>query len=143
MKFIGRDGYEDLVAGKMEATERIVAHVAASDDLRIVSDPDLCLLAVESTSEAVKMWTVQRELSDRGWKIARQQRPESIHLSVMAHHTPVVDELLADLDEAVAAARAADSDEEATVPMYGLSGTVDDDEVVTDAIVDMLNEVFV
>ena len=143
MKFIGRDGYEDLVETKMDATERIVEHVAASEDLGIVSDPDMCLLALESTSEDVKMWTVQRELSDRGWKISRQQRPESIHLSVMAHHAPVVEELLSDLDEAVAAARAADSTEEETVPMYGLSGNVDEDEEVTDAIVGMLNDVFV
>jgi sphinganine-1-phosphate aldolase len=143
MQFIGHDGYEELVGEKMEATERIVSHIEDSDDLAIVSDPDMCLLAIESTNPAVKMWTVQRELSNGGWEIARQQRPESIHLSVMAHHADVVDELLDDLDAAVEAAKDAESDEEATVPMYGMSGTLDEEDDVTDALVGMLNEVFV
>ena len=30
--------------------------------------------------------------SGHNWEIERQQRPESMHLSVMAHHAPVVDE---------------------------------------------------
>lgn len=142
MNFIGRDGYESLVAEKMDATARIADHVADRGDLAIVSDPDMCLLAIESTSPAFSAWTVQRELSDRDWEIERQQRPESMHLSVMAQHAPVVEEFLADLDEAVETARDDDTPE-ATAPLYGLSGTLDEADDVTEALVDMLNEVFV
>ena len=142
MNYIGQDGYVELVEEKMEATERIAEHVADTDELAIVSDPDMCLLAIESTDEEVNAWTVQRELSDRGWELERQQDPRSMHLSVMAQHTPIIDEFLDDLDDSVEAAKASDTPE-ATAPLYGLSGNVEDGDDVTEEIVDMLNGVFV
>ncbi|WP_254840374.1 pyridoxal phosphate-dependent decarboxylase family protein [Natronomonas marina] len=142
MNFLGRDGYEHLVADAMGAAEEIADHVAGHDDLAVVSDPDMSLLAIESTSADVNAWTVQRELSDDGWELERQQRPESMHLSAMAQHAPVVEEFLADLEAAVDTARDADT-EEADAPLYGLSGSLDEDDEVTEALVDMLNDVFV
>ena len=141
MNFIGRDGYQELVAEAMTATEEIQDHIAEMDELAVVSDPDMTLLGVESTLPDTSAWTVQRELSDRGWEIERQQRPESMHLSVMATHAAVTDDFLADLDEAVDVAR--DTERAATAPLYGMSGAVDDDEELTEAVVDMLNNVFV
>jgi glutamate/tyrosine decarboxylase-like PLP-dependent enzyme len=142
MNFLGRDGYTRLVADAMGAAETIADAVASREDLAVVSDPDMSLLAIESTAPDLKAWTVQRELSETGWELERQQRPESMHLSAMAQHAPIVEEFLADLDDAVATARAADT-EEADAPLYGLSGSVDDDGEVTNALIDMLNEVFV
>lgn len=142
MNFLGRDGYQALVEEAMDATETIADAISEMDDLAVVSDPDMTLLGIESTSEDVNPWTVQRELSDRGWELERQQRPRSMHLSVMAQHAPVVDEFLDDLRESVAVARDVDT-EEATAPMYGLSGTVEEGDDVTEALVDLLNEVFV
>jgi glutamate/tyrosine decarboxylase-like PLP-dependent enzyme len=142
MNFLGRDGYTRLVADAMDAAETIADHVADREDLAVVSDPDMSLLAIESTSPDLKAWTVQRELSEQGWELERQQRPESMHLSAMAQHAPVVEEFLTDLDAAVETARAADT-EEADAPLYGLSGSLDEDDEVTEALVDMLNEVFV
>jgi glutamate/tyrosine decarboxylase-like PLP-dependent enzyme len=142
MNFLGRDGYTHLVEEAMDAAETIAAHVAAREDLAVVSDPDMSLLAIESTAPDLDAWTVQRELSEQGWELERQQRPESMHLSAMAQHASILEEFLADLDEAVDAARAADTDE-ADAPLYGLSGSLDEDDEVTEALVDMLNEVFV
>jgi len=142
MNFLGRDGYTHLVEEAMDAAETIAARVAAREDLTVVSDPDMSLLAIESTAPDLDAWTVQRELSERGWELERQQRPESMHLSAMAQHASILEEFLADLDEAVDTARAADT-EEADAPLYGLSGSLDEDDEVTEALVEMLNEVFV
>lgn len=141
MQFIGRDGYQELVSSAMDAREAIADAVAEMPELSVVSDPDMTLLAIEGMGE-VNAWTVQRELSDRGWELERQQRPESMHLSVMAQHAPVVDEFLDDLRESITVARQGET-EEATAPMYGLSGTVEAGDDVTEALVDLLNEVFV
>ena len=53
MNFLGRDGYAQLVADAMSTAEEIADFVAAHGDLAVVSDPDTCLLATESTTEAV------------------------------------------------------------------------------------------
>ncbi len=141
MQFIGRDGYHELVSAAMDARETIADTVAEMPELSVVSDPDMTLLAIEGVGN-VNAWTVQRELSDRGWELERQQRPKSMHLSVMAQHAPVVDEFLDDLGASVAVAKDSET-EEATAPMYGLSGTVEAGDDVTEALVDLLNEVFV
>ncbi len=142
MNFLGRDGYHDLVEETMTATDRIIEFIADTEELAIVSDPDMSLLAIESTVPDTNAWTVQRELSDRGWEIERQQRPQSMHLSVMAHHAPILEEFFTDLQDAVETAATADI-EEATAPLYGLSGTVEETDDLTETLVDMLNEVFV
>lgn len=142
MNVLGRDGYRSLTEEAMTATETIAGAIEAMDDLAVVSDPDATLLGIESSSDDVDAWTVQRELADRGWELERQQRPRSMHLSVMAQHAPVVDEFLDDLRAAVAAAGDSDADPP-TAPMYGLSGVVDEDDDVTEALVDLLNDVFV
>ncbi len=143
MNFLGRDGYRELVEAAMTATERITEFVDQRDELAVVSDPDMSLLAIESTGPEVDIWTVQRELATENWEISRQQRPRNLHLAVMAGHAPVVDEFLADFEAAVETAKASD-DEELTAPMYGLSGNVNaDDENITDTLVDLLNDTFV
>lgn len=142
MNYIGRDGYEELVEEKMNATERIADYIDDTDELAVVSDPDMCLLAIESTDPDVNAWTVQRELSDRGWELERQQDPRSMHLSVMAQHTSIIDEFLDDLDDALEAAKDSDTPE-ANAPLYGLSGNVEDGDDVTEEVVDLLNGVFV
>ncbi len=141
MNHFGREGYRAIARETMAATERIADAVAEMDELAVVSDPDMTLLGIESTSEDVNAWTVHRELSDRGWEVERQQRPRSIHLSVMAHHAPVVDTFLDDLRASVDVAADAET-EDATAPMYGLSGVVEDGDDVTETVVDLLNDVF-
>ncbi|MDZ7731264.1 MAG: aspartate aminotransferase family protein [Natrialbaceae archaeon] len=141
MQFIGRDGYHELVEEAMAAAESITEAIEATDELAVVSDPDMTLLAIESTDPDVNPWTVERELSQKGWEIERQQAPRSIHLSAMAHHRPIVDEFVDDLHEAIAVAKADDTREE-TAPLYGLSGTLEAGEEREEAIVDMLNSVF-
>jgi glutamate/tyrosine decarboxylase-like PLP-dependent enzyme len=142
MNFLGQDGYTQLVEDAMGAAGAIADHVADHPDLAVVSDPDMSLLAIESTAADLNAWTVQRELSENGWELERQKRPESMHLSAMAQHAPIVEEFLSDLEAAVETARAAET-EEADAPLYGLSGSLDEDDDVTEALVDMLNEVFV
>ena len=142
MKFVGRDGYRTLVEEAMNATEYVAKAIGEMDALAVVGDPDMTLLGIESVDPEVNAWTVQRELSDRGWELERQQRPRSMHLSVMAQHAPVVDEFLSDLEECVAVAREADT-EEATAPLYGLSASFEEGEDATETVIDLLNEVFV
>lgn len=142
LRFVGRDGYRELVAETLDATATVTAAVESIPELGVVSDPDMTLLAIESTSEDVNAWTVHRELTDRGWRVGRQQRPRSLHLSVMAQHVPVVEAFIADLETAVAVARSADT-ADATAPMYGMSGDVADHEDIEARLLETLNDVYV
>ncbi len=142
MQYLGKGGYRTITERVMAATESLMDGVREIDGLRIVSDPDMCIFAIESTDPDVDVWKVEEFMGEQGWELERQQNPPSVHLSVMHHHADVVEEFLRDLKEAVDRARAAEASEP-TAPLYGLSAFMDDDEEdLRDVVLDMMNDLF-
>jgi len=120
MQRLGHQGYLDLAATTMETTERLRAGVAAVEGLAVVAEPDMTIFAVESADPELDIYQVHAEMTERDWGIGRQQRPESIHTSVMYHHRDCVEEFLTDLRDAVAVARENPSEDD-RAPMYGMN----------------------
>jgi glutamate/tyrosine decarboxylase-like PLP-dependent enzyme len=99
MNVIGMDGYLEMADRTMKATVAIRAGIEAMEDLEIVGDPDMSLLAF--SSEKMNIHAVGDELNIMGWHFDRQQFPASIHLTVSQVHSDRVEEFLADLEIAV------------------------------------------
>ncbi|MET8521628.1 aminotransferase class V-fold PLP-dependent enzyme [Nocardioides sp. NPDC004968] len=110
MRSLGDEGYERLARDVFEAVDRIRAGVEEMPELAVVSTPDSTLLAL-TTDGSCDPFTICDEMAVRGWYVQPQMSfagsPATIHLSVSAATLPHVPELLAALDEAVAAAVAA------------------------------------
>lgn len=140
MQRFGREGYRELAATTLETTERLIEGVEAVDGLRVIGEPDMTIFAVESTDPALDVYAVHRAMTERDWGLGRQQRPESIHLSVMYHHRDVVEDVLADLEAAVAEARAADVEDD-LAPMYGMNAEMADDGDFAALARELLNDV--
>lgn len=142
MHYLGEDGYRDITERVMTATRALMEGIRDIDGLRIVSDPDMCIFAVESTDEDVDIWKVEEFMGEHGWELERQQNPPSVHLSVMHHHAGVVEDFLGDLEAAVDRARTADASEP-TAPLYGLSAFMEEDGTdLEDVVLDMMNDLF-
>ncbi len=122
LNYVGQDGYHDYVAKVMEITEHLMNGIQEIDELQIVSNPDMCIFAFESTADDVHIYNVHKYLSEQDWAVSRQQRPPNIHLSVMPSHAEVVDPFLSDLQTAVDSARDESLDDETA--MYGGGGVV-------------------
>ncbi len=107
---LGDEGYLDLARQAFEATDAIVAGVAALDGLEVLAAPDSTLVTVV-TDETCDPFTVADEMKLRGWylqpQLAYAGSPANLHLTVSAATLAHLDELLASLREAVAAAVAA------------------------------------
>ena len=101
------DGYLALARDALAAVDAIVAGVAAQPGLRLLAPPDSTLLAV-ITDGTCDAFTVCDEMLARGWFLQPQMSyagtPPTLHLAVSAGTAAHVDELLAALAEAVAAA---------------------------------------
>jgi glutamate/tyrosine decarboxylase-like PLP-dependent enzyme len=120
MQHVGHDGYLELAETTIETTEELMDRAGEIDGLEVVSDPDMTIFALESTDPELDVYQVHGEMTERDWGLGRQQRPESIHVSVMYHHRDCVDEFVADLEESVAAAREAEVADD-LAPMYGMN----------------------
>ncbi len=103
LHYLGEEGYLALADTVMRATARLREGIAALKGLYILGEPAMSILAIGS--DRVNVYEVADELHLRGWHLDRGQFPPSLHLTVTPAHAPVVDAFLADLEQAVAAAR--------------------------------------
>lgn len=104
---IGLDGYRDLAARARAATLEVAAAVEGIDGLRVLVEPDSTLLAL-ACDEGCDVFTVADEMGARGWLVQPQMsfagHPATLHLSLCAATAARVDELVAALTGATAAA---------------------------------------
>jgi len=140
MQYLGEDGYQDIAEQTMETTERLLAGIDNIEELAVVSDPDMSLLAFESIADEVSISAVQEELESKDWVLGRNQQPPSIHLTVMYHHADVVDEFIEDLRSAVETARSIDREDD--VSIYGSSQSLGSDDDVLSAARRELSKTF-
>jgi len=114
---IGEDGYRELAQRTYDATTALVGALPRIAGLRVLGTPDASLVAVASDDPDVDVFAVADEMRERGWYVQPQfaylDLPRNLHLTVTAASLPNVEPLLADLADAVGAARSAPSAEPA------------------------------
>jgi glutamate/tyrosine decarboxylase-like PLP-dependent enzyme len=103
MNYLGEEGYLALTDQVMKTATKLRNGINAIDGLRVVSDPDMSLMAI--TSDRLNVYEVGDEMTLRGWHLDRQQLPPTLHLTVMPTHARSVDLFLSDLSAAATAAR--------------------------------------
>ncbi len=108
LNHLGADGYEAIAAETLEGTRRLLAGVRDIEGLRVLGDPQFCLVSV--AAEGFSVFHLIDEMRRRRWYVQAQLRfnhsPENVHFSLHPGNVRHVDALLADLREAVAVARA-------------------------------------
>ncbi|MFC5286370.1 pyridoxal phosphate-dependent decarboxylase family protein [Actinokineospora guangxiensis] len=109
LRHIGPDGYRDLAARALASTRRIVDGIAATPGLRVLGEPESTLAAFAGLD--VDVFVVADEMKARGWYVQPQfasgPSPANLHITVTAANDGHEDAFLADLRDAVDAARAA------------------------------------
>jgi glutamate/tyrosine decarboxylase-like PLP-dependent enzyme len=102
---LGEEGYLRLADAAWGAARTLEAGVRAVPGLAVRGEPDATLVAFGAEDPAaLDVFAVADALAARGWYLDRQTPPDSLHATVTAGHAASVDELVADLAEAVAEA---------------------------------------
>jgi glutamate/tyrosine decarboxylase-like PLP-dependent enzyme len=101
LRYLGDEGYERLARQLYEAKEKLVRGIEAIPRLRLLTSPDMPLIAF--TSDEVNVFHIIDEMTRRGWNLQPQlclgDYQENIHLSVNPNNTARIDAMLADLAE--------------------------------------------
>ena len=103
MTYLGEDGYLRIARAVMETRDRIKAGVEAIPGLKILSDPDISVMAI--ASDELDVYLVADEMGVRGWHLDRQQFPPSLHMTLHYGHKDIPDAFLRDLQASVEAVR--------------------------------------
>ena len=125
MRYMGENGFLKMAKETMAATEELIAGIAKIDGIAMLGKPDMALVAFESVDPDVDIYAVADQLAERGWHPDRQQKPNSIHVTVMAHHAPIIAEYLKDLADSVAYVKAHPGlAHEGQAAMYGMMAKI-------------------
>ncbi len=114
VRHLGADGYLRLAREVRDATTRFRTGIDAIEGLYVTHEPDMSVM--EFTSNALDVAAIAGAMDAKGWKLDRQQG--GMHLMVSPYHLRVVDDFLADLAAATAAAPPR-TDEPGPTPTYG------------------------
>ena len=125
MQAIGKEGYRDLAAASMKATKEFIAGINAIDGLEVVGQPHMTLVSYRSNDPAVDIFAVGDQLEERGWAVDRQQKPNSIHVTVTKNHVDVIATYIADVNAAVSFVRDNPGlESQGNAAMYGMMAKI-------------------
>jgi sphinganine-1-phosphate aldolase len=141
---MGEDGFMKVAKQLMETTVRLKEALNQIPGLAIVGQPHMTSFALISNDPEVDILAVADTMEERcGWTLERQQRPHTLHFSIMPHHVNVVDKLVADFRDCVEVVRTNKGlAQKGSAAMYGMMTRIPDNTVLDDFIVQFFNEVY-
>lgn len=99
LRTVGRDGYRDMVATMWQATTSLVRAVGDIEDLRVLGQPDMGLIAL--ATERGDVFELADRLTRRGWHVqptyAYGCSPAHIHLTIDPGNAGHIGKFVADL----------------------------------------------
>ncbi|TVQ90388.1 MAG: aspartate aminotransferase family protein [Deltaproteobacteria bacterium] len=113
LQHVGHDGYLELCRGLLEGRRAIVEGVRQTPGLRVLGDPQMCLIAFTSDDPELNIFHLADLLIRRGWYVQPQlsmtNSPANVHLTLTPANLPHMPAFLQDLRACASEARAAES----------------------------------
>ena len=104
LRYLGIEGYMRLAKQIMDARDKMMVGIKAIDGLHIVGNPDLSVFGF--ASHVLDPFALAEQMTKKGWFVSTMSEPPGIHMGMPTlAHVAIVDEYLADLEEAVATVR--------------------------------------
>jgi len=103
INYIGEDGYKAHALKTYKATQRFIKGIENMDDLYILGQPDMTMLAI--ASRTIDIFKLNEALQSKGWVLQIQfssgNSPENLHITFYPNNVQHVDALLSDIKECV------------------------------------------
>jgi sphinganine-1-phosphate aldolase len=141
---MGQNGYMQVATKVLKAHTDICRGIEKIDGLKLITQPDMTCIAIVSDSKDVSLLAVADAMERRsGWKIERQQLPDSIHMSILPQHDGIVPTLLADLADSVKEVRADPSlASKGSTGVYGMVAAIPDKSIIDEFLVKFFSTMY-
>jgi len=142
MVYLGEEGYLKAAKAIMNVADAIKKGVAQIPELTLIGDPTF---VISFRSDEVDVFHVNDFMKTRGWRFNCLQLPPGMHFCVTMPQTFVPDiggRLIADLQDAVAYAKSKAGTVAETTALYGLAGTVDGNQQVTELVFGLFDHLY-
>jgi glutamate/tyrosine decarboxylase-like PLP-dependent enzyme len=142
MIYLGEEGYLQAALQIMDVAAALKAGIATIPELTLIGDPTF---VISFRSEDVDIYHVNDFMKTRGWRYNCLQLPPALHFCVTMPQTAVAgiaDRMVADLKEAVVYARSKAGTVAETTALYGLAGSLEGNQQVTEMIYGALDYLY-
>ena len=113
------------------------ASIHGIPELYVIGNPVAPVLAWGAKD--IDVFRVGDVMSKKGWALNTLHKPNAMHICITARHAQVIDELIADLKDAVHVVKTTPASKEGFAPVYGLAATLPDRGVISDFLFDALD----
>ncbi|XP_067935162.1 sphingosine-1-phosphate lyase-like isoform X2 [Watersipora subatra] len=142
LKHLGQDGYMKI-AQKLQDTVKILIDGANSiKGIEVIGRPVMNCFAIRSTTEQLHILVVADEMEKKGWRMERQQLPDSIHFSILPQHIGQEKTLLESLSAACQASWDVKPKAGQAAAMYGMIAKIPDQTIVDDFVKEYFSKVY-
>jgi glutamate/tyrosine decarboxylase-like PLP-dependent enzyme len=134
MVYLGKEGYLKAAKAIMNVADEIKLGVKKIPELTLIGDPTF---VISFHSDEVDVFHVNDYMKSRGWRFNCLQLPPGMHFCVTMPQTfvpNIAGRLIADLKEGVVYAKAKAGTVAETTALYGLAGSVEGNQQVTELI---------
>jgi len=143
MTAMGQNGYMEIARNVWNTTTILVNGIKDIKGIKLITKSDMTCIAIVSDDKRVNVLAVADVMEEYGWKIERQQLPDSLHMSILPQHSKVVHQLLADLKASVDRVIADPSlSSSGSTGVYGMVAAIPDKGIIDDFIVKFLGEIY-
>ncbi len=142
MLYLGEAGYLKAVKAIMDVADDLKATVEAIPELQLIGEPTF-LISLQSDS--VDVFHINDFMKTRGWRFNVLQLPPALHFCVTMPQTFVPDVAKkwdADLREGVAYAKEKEGTPAETAAIYGLAGTSEGNQAVTEMVLGVFDYLY-
>jgi sphinganine-1-phosphate aldolase len=121
LRGLGRSGFLATAKTNLEAATCLREKLAVIPEIEIVGTPCMNILAYRTRGNKPDLFILADYLEKLGWQVDRQHKPLCLHLTVMKHHVPVIDDYVRDVREGLAfAKKQPERSKQGTAALYGL-----------------------
>jgi len=151
---VGQSGYLQMAKELMEITKKLIDGINSIESLTVLGKPCMTCFSFGSSTlnerdsnklktKPIEILAVADIMEEKGWKMERQQNPNSIHATIMPHHVRNYQNFLTDLAASVEFVRQNDQlAKKGTAQMYGAVGMIPDKAIVDDFVVNFFSEIY-
>lgn len=101
LRYLGEEGFQDIVRRSQEATKYILDKIAAIEDIEVLGKPDMCMFTL--ASEKFNVFEIDDKMRERGWHMIPQfacgGSPSNLHISLSQANVPHAEKFIDDLTE--------------------------------------------
>jgi glutamate/tyrosine decarboxylase-like PLP-dependent enzyme len=121
LRGLGRSGFLATAETNLKAASHLRSQLEAIPELEIIGKPCMNIMAYRTRGNVPDLFILADFLEERGWQVDRQHKPLCLHLTVMKHHVPVIEDYVRDVREGLAFAKnQPERSEQGTAALYGL-----------------------